>query len=103
MYGYLRVLLGVILLLCTASRTIVTRFHLSLWPPNQCQAWVPFNVAGLKISHRVVGYYYIICVTVASAYLISRSLLQGCSWVDDDFLPSLVACRVPSRTMNTGQ
>lgn len=97
-----RMLLGVILLLCSFSRIIVSSFPLrsmaspvlGSWPSEQCQAWVLFHGMGHRSNQVIAGYSCNICPTIVPEYHPSRSLLQMdqsiCSWVGVYIFPLVV-------------
>lgn len=92
-YGYSSMLLGVILLLCSFSRTIVVDFLLGprtywtfeSWPHWQCQLRDTSPEVGLTYNQKVVGYFIMFLLPLHQwSYPFSKFLTVGCrvlSWV----------------------
>lgn len=73
------------------------------WPPQQCQEWSPSHGLGCKSNQILVCYYQKLCALIVPMYDAGRSSVKTKGFVAglQVYFCPLIACRVPSCTMNS--
>ena len=112
LYGYSRMPLGVMLLLCSFSRTIVFGFSLDYWPiwpqvlghPNSINALISFHGVNKPQFQSESSWFLLQPLQHSLTSILHRQFYivdwRICSWVGV-YLSPLVACRVWSNTMTS--